>query len=130
LIWVIRVPSGMARMAPSDSLEDQIIAVARLVRAGEWTTYGDISAAVTGTVRAARAVARAAALSDDFPNAHRVLRADGTIARGEGPRRAERVDRVRWALEDEGVAFGLSRRADPAARVHWDELARRAGAQP
>jgi alkylated DNA nucleotide flippase Atl1 len=117
----------MARLASGDSLEDQIIAVARLVRKGEWTTYGDISAAVMGSVRAARAVARAAAISDDFPHAHRVLRADGTVVRGEGPRRAERVDRARSALAAEGVAFDLAGRADPAARVHWDELARRAG---
>src|ERR671918_2067055 len=117
----------MAQMAAGDSLEDQIIAVASLVRRGEWTTYGDISAAVTGSVRAARAVARSAARSDDFPYAHRVLRADGSIARSEGPRRTERVDRARSALAAEGVEFDLSGRADPAARVHWDELARRAG---
>lgn len=117
----------MAQMAAGDSLEDQIIAVASLVRRGEWTTYGDISAAVTGSVRAARAVARAAARSDDFPHAHRVLRADGSVARGEGPRRAERVERARRALAAEGVDFTLAGRADPAARVYWDELARRAG---
>jgi alkylated DNA nucleotide flippase Atl1 len=109
-------------------LEHQILAAARLVRQGEWTTYGDISAAVTGSVRAARAVATAAARSDDFPNAHRVLKADGTIARGAGPRRADRIARARLALEAEGVAFDPRGRADPAARIHWDELARRHGA--
>ena len=118
----------MAQMASGGSLEDRIIAVARLVREGEWTTYGDISAAVTGSVRAARAVARAASVSADFPHAHRVLRADGSVGRGEGPRRAERIARARSALGAEGVAFNLAGRADPAARVHWDELARRAGA--
>src|ERR671918_3244793 len=109
----------MAQMGSGDSLEDQIIAVARLIRRGEWTTYGDISAAVTGSVRAARAVARAAARSDDFPHALRVLRADGSVARGEGPRRAERVERARRALAAEGVAFSLAGRANPVARVYW-----------
>jgi alkylated DNA nucleotide flippase Atl1 len=112
-------------MASGDSLEERIIAVARLVRKGEWTTYGDISAAVTGSVRTARAVARAAAISADFPHAHRVLRADGSVARGDGPRRAERVDRARSALEAEGVVFNPAGRADPKARVHWDELGER-----
>ena len=118
----------MAQTASGDSLEDRIVAVARLVRKGEWTTYGDISAAATGSARAARAVARAAAVSADFPHAHRVLRADGTVARGDGPRRAERVNRARSELAAEGVAFSLAGRADPAARVYWDELAKRAGA--
>jgi alkylated DNA nucleotide flippase Atl1 len=124
----IRLPSSMAPVARGDSLEQQILAAARLLREGEWTTYGDISAAVTGSVRAARAVALAAARSDDFPNAHRVLKADGTIARGAGPRRADRIARARMALEAEGVAFDPADRADPAARVHWDELAGRSDA--
>jgi alkylated DNA nucleotide flippase Atl1 len=118
----------MAQIPGDHSVEDRIIAVARLVRAGEWTTYGDISAAVTGSVRAARVVARAAARNDDFPNAHRVLRADGTVTRGQGPRRAERVDRIRSVLAGEGVEFDLRGRADPRAHVHWDELGRRAAA--
>ena len=116
---------GMPSAAPDSAPEDRIVAAARLIRTGEWASYGDISAALTGSGRAARAVARAAARSDDFPNAHRVLRGDGTIARGTGPRHAARIERARRALEAEGVGFDPSGRADPEARLHRSELAAR-----
>ncbi|MGH2754239.1 MAG: MGMT family protein [Actinomycetota bacterium] len=87
--------------------------VARLVRRGEWTSYGDIAAAA-GVPRAARAVGRDAATSDDFPNAHRVLRHDGTVA-GSYADGSEREGRVRRLLENEGVLFSAAGRADPAA---------------
>ncbi|MGH2694816.1 MAG: MGMT family protein [Actinomycetota bacterium] len=106
---------------------DRYTQAAALVRAGEWTSYGDISAAVHGSGRAARAVGGAAATSDSFPNAHRVLRSDGTIA----PRTAPHSDdplAVRARLESEGISFDARGRADPRRRVHWDELQRRAGA--
>lgn len=103
-------------------LEGAFVDVARLVGAGEWTTYGDISGAVCGSARWARAVGRAAATFDEFPNAHRVLRADGSIARGTGP--CSREGGVRRKLESEGVPFRAGR-ADPTRRVHWDELRRR-----
>jgi alkylated DNA nucleotide flippase Atl1 len=102
--------------------------VARLVRAGEWTTYGDIAAVAFGSLRRARMVGRAAATSDDFPHAHRVLTSTGTVSRG--PSASERrCAGAREKLESEGVAFS-GKRADPARRVHWDELARRAGSSP
>lgn len=72
---------------------------------------------------------RAAAAQDDFPNAHRVLRADGTVTRGAGRHRAHEA-RVRRLLETEGVAFSPGGRADPAARVYWDELQRRLDEKP
>lgn len=99
---------------------------AALVRAGEWTSYGDISAAVHGSGRAARAVGGTAATSNSFPNAHRVLRADGTIALRTSPHSDDPL-RVRARLESEGLSFDERGRADPSKRVHWDELQRRAG---
>jgi alkylated DNA nucleotide flippase Atl1 len=117
-----------SRRREEQGLEDRIIAAASLVARGEWTTYGDISAAAAGSKRAARAVAGAASKNESFPNAHRVLRHDGTVARTAGPGHDERVNRARRALEAEGVSFDPSGRADPAARVYWDELARRRGA--
>lgn len=104
-------------------LETAFVDVARLVRRGEWTTYGDISAAVRGDARWARAVGRAAATFDGFPNAHRVLRASGTIASGSGA--ARDLARIRGKLVAEGIRF-TGERADPAQRVHWDELRARA----
>jgi alkylated DNA nucleotide flippase Atl1 len=103
-------------------LEEIFLVVARLIRRGEWTTYGDISAAATGTMRLARAVGRAAATLDDFPNAHRVLAAGGRVTRGRRSHAAAEAARAR--LEREGVTFARDR-ADPSRRVHWDELARR-----
>ncbi len=94
--------------------------IAALVRSGEWTTYGDIAEAA-GSPRSARAVGHEAAMSDDFPNAHRVLRHDGTIAR----QRTSETTRARNRLEAEGVNFDKSGRADPVMRIYWDELQRR-----
>ena len=96
------------------------------MRVGEWTTYGDIAAAV-GKPGAARAVGREAATSESFPNPHRVLKGDGTISRGGRRQRGRSIERARRLLEQEGIAFSPSGRADPAARIYWDELKRRAG---
>jgi alkylated DNA nucleotide flippase Atl1 len=103
--------------------EDRYLEAAALVRAGEWTSYGDISVAVHRSNRSARAVGRTAATDRKFPNAHRVLHADGTIARGAG----RPVEKLRARLESEGIAFDGRGRANPSRRVHWDELQRRAG---
>ena len=103
--------------------------VARFIEPGEWTSYGDVAQAVHGSPGAARAVGRTTSTSDDFPNAHRVLRADGSVAAGSGPC-AHRAKPVQELLQDEGVAFDARGRADQAHRVTWDELARRAGIRP
>jgi len=107
--------------------ESRYAEVAALVGAGEWTSYGDISAAVHASSRAARAVGRAAATSESFPNAHRVLRADGTIAPRSAPHSQDPAH-IKTRLESEGVSFDGRGRADPSHRVYWDELQRRAGA--
>ena len=101
-------------------------AVAAQVRRGEWTTYGDISTAARGDPRWARAVGNEAANSNEFPTPHRVLGRGGIVTRGS---EGAEVERARARLEAEGVRF-TSGRADPARRVHWDELARRAKVAP
>jgi alkylated DNA nucleotide flippase Atl1 len=102
--------------------------VAAEIRHGEWTTYGDIAAAA-GRPRSARMVGHEAAESADFPNAQRVLRADGTVSRGAQDPGAH-ADRARRLLEAEGVSFSTNGRADPTARVYWDELQRRLDKEP
>lgn len=100
--------------------------VARLVRPGEWTTYGDISAAAhEGTKGMARRVAHAAATDPGFSNAHRVLGHDGRVIRGPDDDREAR--RAVSRLRTEGVEFTHSGHADPSQRIHWDELRRRMG---
>lgn len=108
--------------------EDDYIRVAGLLEPGEWCTYGDISTAVRGDRHGARAVGRAAATHPGFPNAHRVLRAGGTIAEEWGGAEGLGPAECRRRLEAEGVAFTPDGRAGPEFRVTWDELALRDGA--
>src|SRR5207244_10291905 len=71
------------RLAPSyRATADPYLAVAEQLHAGEWTTYGDISIAVRGDTMGARAVGRAAATLQHFPNPHRVLQSGGRIPDG------------------------------------------------
>jgi len=96
-----------------------VVAASRLLRPGEWTTYGDLGAAATGGGRAARLAARLAATHPEFANAHRVLGSGGVVVRGPGADGQAR--RARALLEAEGVAF-RGRAADPARRVGWVAL--------
>src|SRR3954452_23774936 len=78
------------RLVPAlRGVSDPYLAMAGHVRAGEWTTYGDISIAVRGDTKAARAVGRAAATIAHFPHPHRVLWSGGghpATPRGPGGR--------------------------------------------
>jgi alkylated DNA nucleotide flippase Atl1 len=87
---------------------------------GYWTAYGEIGAAATGSRRAARLVARLATNDPAFPNAWRVIHADGTIPEGWG-RSAGGPARCRSLLEAEGVAF-RNARADPAKKILAEEI--------
>jgi alkylated DNA nucleotide flippase Atl1 len=86
---------------------------------GFWTAYGEIGLAVTGG-RAARAVARVASGDHAFPNAWRVIHADGSIPDGWGGGGSE-PRRCRELLEAEGVSFAEGR-ADPAKKILADEI--------
>ena len=101
---------------------EEVFRVAGLVHPGEWTTYGDVSIAVTGHRHCARFVGNLAATDDRFPHAQRVLRSGGTVALS--PVRSS--ERVVARLMGEGISF-RGGRADPSQHVHWDELQRRAG---
>jgi alkylated DNA nucleotide flippase Atl1 len=97
-----------------------ILRAARVIPEGYWTAYGEIGLAVTGTRRAARAVARVASRSNTFPNAWRVIHADGSIPDGWGAGHGG-PERCRRLLEAEGIRF-LNDRADPAKKLLADEL--------
>ncbi|MGD9571841.1 MAG: hypothetical protein AB7V62_08165, partial [Thermoleophilia bacterium] len=82
-------------------------------------------AEAAGRPAGARWAARLLALGG-IPNAHRVLRATGTVSDGyreDGGRRGPEAARAR--LEAEGVAFGPGGAADPARR--WVPAAPGAG---
>ena len=99
--------------------------MARHVRAGEWTTYGDISIAVFGNHKAARGVGRAAATIANFPNPHRVLLEGGVIAPTWEDRAGRGPEECRRRLAEEHITFTGDGRADPTRRIAWDELMRR-----
>ncbi len=104
---------------------DAYLRVAALLRLGEWTTYGDISTAVHGSARAARAVGRAAATISGFPNAERVIGKDGRVPSGWRDDAGRGPEECRRRLEAQGVRFDEGR-ADPARHVGWEVLAGRA----
>lgn len=90
---------------------ERLRAVVAAIPAGRWASYGDVAHAAGGTDRHARTLNQRF-IREDVPNAHRVLRSDGTLgenALGSPPH-------ARQALEDEGV-YLVDGRADPQARV-------------
>jgi alkylated DNA nucleotide flippase Atl1 len=102
------------------ALERRILRAARVIPEGFWTAYGELGLAATGRPNTARAVARCASRTSAFPNAWRVIHADGSIpdgwgGGGAGPRRC------RALLEREGVRF-TNGRADPARKILAEEL--------
>jgi alkylated DNA nucleotide flippase Atl1 len=107
---------------------DPYLAIAEQVRQGEWTTYGDISVAVRGDTNGARAVGRAAAMLEHFPNPHRVLQSGGRIPPGWKSTESEEPnpDECRRRLEIEGVDFDEHGRASRRQYVAWDVLVERA----
>ena len=90
----VRLPTGasLARMAPTEA---EILAAVRAIPLGRVTTYGDLS---PGAPRHAGAVL--AANSDPELPWQRVVRADGSLAKGE---------HQRALLEAEDVPFRGSR---------------------
>jgi alkylated DNA nucleotide flippase Atl1 len=73
-----------------------VLHASHVIKQGEWTTYGDMAAAVSGNVNHARSVARVASTNPAFANPHRVLNAGGKISPewhdedGQGPEECER----------------------------------------
>ncbi len=100
------------------------LAVAALIREGEWSTYGDVARAGGGPGGAARAVAQAAARLPDFPAPHRVLGKGGVIASGWRDHQSGGPEECRTQLEAEGVHFEDGR-ADPKRHVTWETLRKR-----
>jgi alkylated DNA nucleotide flippase Atl1 len=107
---------------------DPYLAIAAHLRTGEWTTYGDVSIAVRGDTLGARAVGRAAAMLDHFPNPHRILKVGGVI-----PEEWKTTDSdianpevCRQRLESEGVGFDEHGRAVHQNYVPWHVLVERA----
>ena len=106
---------------------DPYLAMAEHVHPGEWTTYGDISIAVRDDTQGARAVGRAAATLEHFPNPHRILLSGGQISEDWKTSDSEvpNPEVCRERLEAEGVTFDDGR-AKREHYVAWDVIVERA----
>jgi len=100
---------------------DRVLLTSRLIRAGEWTTYGDVAVAVYGNIRMARAVGQSAAYNPAFANPHRVLAARGKIPPGwqDGADGGPEVCRQRLMAEKVEFVDGHANRNQ---YVGWEEL--------
>jgi alkylated DNA nucleotide flippase Atl1 len=104
--------------------------LASRVKKGEWTTYGDISIAVRGDMKAAQGVGRAAAKIADFPHPERVLMSGGRISPSWEDEEGRGPDYCRQLLLEQGVEFDEDGQASNSQRVTWDELLRRDESEP
>lgn len=97
------------------------------LKAGEWTTYGDLADAIGFH---AIAVGQHLARCEDCENAYRVLGADRRPRANFTWTDPTETRTCREALEQEGVTFSSAGAADPAQRVSAEQLRGRLGAQP
>ena len=95
------------------------------VRPGEWTTYGDLAAAIGSGPQAV--AGHVAGCSGGCEAGHRVLQADGRLSPGFYWTDPDDARDPAAVLREEGLSFGDEGRADPAARLDAAALRARMG---
>lgn len=96
---------------------DKLRAVLETVPAGRWVSYADVVAAIGAPPAAVRALNQQL-VRHELPNAHRVLRSDGSVS----PAALGEPDAVRARLDGEGLAFDDDDRAAQDQRVRPEPI--------
>src|SRR3712207_4344479 len=101
---------------------DNLRAVLATVPRGRWTSYADVVAALGAAPAAARRINQAL-IRHELPNAHRVLKGDGSVA----PTALGDPEAVAKRLKREGVKFDDLGRAPQERRFRPEPVVERSG---